>query len=461
MALEEFRSGEGSPRRGTQAGREDFIMPEPDARPFCPLARSSAWSLVPWALSVCFTSISIQGCGAPERDAVASSEGGDSSDSDSALHSSEAGDPSTPPASDGGAGGGADARASDGGAASDADGRGSPRVPYEGIFLLGAGARVPLAARLSTIPDANRSFVDGFAMRAQWTDFDTGTSAPQYDFSVLGSAISQLQAMGKKLSLEIDALLVPPYVLHAAQETYMPRDPDGKVTIAAPVAWDTSSLGYWRTFVVALANFQVRDSASNTMVAMKDHPTLSGLRIGILGAGKLRQSDMGVLFNAPQYQRAKFIASVLTNMHDAQDQFPRTWMWIPYFSVDDGDNAPSLDSALLSAIDTEFDGSDARHPHVGFFEELLKGDSPSATSVNGMNLLAANARGGFVTFQACGSWLQQNPCTFSPGDTTPDDGFKLGYGTYGAAYYEIYKPDLDNVAWSSMFQLWHDRLSGP
>lgn len=342
------------------------------------------------------------------------------------------------------------------------------QTAFKGIYQLEG----PTLA-LKTIDDIkDKSFIEGVALRTGWTALDTGKTGPSYDFAPVIDAIAQLQAVGKKLSLGIDAQIVPQYVVDAAQTTYITTVPGpGSETypMETPVTWDQPSLTSYAAFMTSLANTLVckvgSTCARKDKVPLKDHPTLAALRINILGMGKLRQSTGSAIFEVPTYRRQTFINAVKTNIHAAHDQFKSITSWIPYFSVNDSasgtNQTPTLDDALLAAITTEFNGSSDLRPTIGFFQELLRGDSPNNTGSMGANLIKARTLGGFTVFQACGGWTNQTLCTFASGDTTPENGFDLGYGTYGAQYYELYTGDLSNSALTSMFTKWSPFVKDP
>src|SRR5262245_58264727 len=159
----------------------------------------------------------------------------------------------------------------------------SGQRPFQGIYVLGNET-------LNTLDDTAKPFVDGFVLRTAWRTLDQGGPG-HYDFSLIAEALAGLN--GKNLSLTIDAQLVPQYVLDAAETTYyttVPNDPEPELTA---VTWDANTLGSYRTFMTNLANTPVCLSgltcAPGSMVALKNHPALAGLRINIIGMGKIRQ----------------------------------------------------------------------------------------------------------------------------------------------------------------------------
>src|SRR5689334_10561928 len=91
------------------------------------------------------------------------------------------------------------------------------QTAFHGVYFLNDDTLD--SATVDNIRD--KAFVDGIALRTGWTNLDRGTTGPSYDFSSIVTAVGLLQPVGKKLSLAIDAQLVPPYVLDAAQTTYI------------------------------------------------------------------------------------------------------------------------------------------------------------------------------------------------------------------------------------------------
>lgn len=335
------------------------------------------------------------------------------------------------------------------------------QVPYQGLYVLGPGSK---GRQLSNISTTDETFIDGYAMRSYWTDYDSGVTGPKYDFSLIDDAISQLQSQKtgpKKLSVNIDAHFPPAYVLNDADIKYQTM---GGITTVAP--WDAKSMSKLYDFMKALSSHQVYDVNAKKDVALKDHSAMAGIRIGLLGLDRIQGQDLNALVDSSIYDRTKLIAAVLYNLHVVQDQFPKTAVWIQYFSVNDDNKSYRLNDALLGAINDEFDGSDSIHPHVGLFESSLKGTTPDITGVNGEVYDDAVNLGNFLNHQACGAWITHSPpcgdgTTWPKEDNTPENGFNLGYGSYGSRYYELYKSDVVESSFEGMYQNWHDFLVSP
>jgi hypothetical protein len=333
--------------------------------------------------------------------------------------------------------------------------------PPRGIYMLDANSG---SYRLGILSKADLPYVDGYAWRMQWTAFASGTTTGVYNFAGVDAAISQLQALRNnvnnrmKLTLALFVQQPPTYVLSKAQETFQTKLPGGSGLATAPVPWDANTLAEYAKFTKALGDHQVYDAVSGTSVQFRNHPALGQINAGIIGLQGLRDLS-GNLTVHPSYTRPKFIDAVLDNIHAVHDQFPNKPTYVAYFSMKDGTRNPSLDEELLAAINTEFDGRDNLHARLGLFQEALRGDNPIPGG-NGLadNLIEGRAGGAFIMFQACGPWLTKLFCDWLATDNTPANGLNLGYGTYGALYYELYEADITHSGYTSTLQQWHDFL---
>lgn len=325
-----------------------------------------------------------------------------------------------------------------------------PPAP-RGIYVLSG-------RKLASVRNADKDFIDGFAWRLTWKDIDSGILAPRYDFSTVDSVVADLQRMNKKLTMALFVQEVPYYVLATSKErfyTVVPGDGDTTSRVPAPVPWDQTALRHYRRLMQALAEHPVYDAETGCPVPFRDHPTLAGLRINVIGMHGLPGQNRDLVHH-PGYTRAKFIQAILDNVNAGLDAFPSVPAWLEYQSMKDQTKKPSLDSEVLAALGTEFDG--VRKPRIGLFAEYLRGDAPKPESQAGKNLLAWREGGNPVMFQACGPWCTHGLCNFSPGDDSPENGFVLGFGTYGALYYEFYNPDLESEVFQPVFERWHRLL---
>lgn len=323
-----------------------------------------------------------------------------------------------------------------------------------GIYLLGNPNSLSLLAK------ADQPYIDGYALRTSWTTLDTGTNGPTYDFSFIEDAVAALQTLSNnqnnrmKLTLAIFVRSVPGYVLQEA-ETYQSRPTPNKPEEITAVPWDPVAQSAYRHFFQALADHQVYDAVSDQMIPLRDHPAIGQINAGIIGLQGIRDVE-GRISAIPSYTREKFTDALLSSLHAVQDAFPQKFVYVSYFSMQDGSRTPSLDEVLLDAIAAEFDG--VKNPAIGLFQENLRGDSLQAASRMGQNLQAAYNNGNYIMFQACGIWTGQGICEFNPEDSSPANGFANGHANFGALYYELYPADLENPEFQAALFEWHDIL---
>ena len=323
----------------------------------------------------------------------------------------------------------------------------------KGIYLLDSRSGTNRLGQLPLV--GRRSWIDGFAWRMDWLDFDPGTTGPAYDFSPIAAAITNLQAMDKQLSLRLKLELVPKHVLSSAHETYVTTFIERNITnhVRTVVPWDAPAFIHYTNFLHALAEYRVLDSSTGNMVPLRAHPTLATMRVCVLGRDHVARDGFDDLVKISSYTRNKYIQAVLNCIRAAQTEFPSTILHIGYFSLSDTHLSPPLDTDLLAAIDSTFDGRN--RPRLGFFQEVLTGDKPDTSGTYGENLLIARDSGSPVMFQSVGAWTNHSPGDWSPGDDSPENGFFHGFGRYGAVYYELYPPDLFNPDFDAVFDSWH------
>lgn len=335
----------------------------------------------------------------------------------------------------------------------------SNAVPW-GIYLLDD---ITGTNRLGLLKHADRPFVNGYAWRLKWTDIDKGVTGPSFDFSMFDTALAQIQSFtntppgGAKLTVVLSAQEVPAYVLAASRETYLSALPNQQGFVLTAVPWDAGALSRYRNFARALGDYAVFDATVGRKVPLRGHAALGQVGIGVVGLQAIRDATQSVR-DIPGYTRSKFIQSILSNIHIVQDQFPAKRTFLGYFAMSDATLNPALDSELLAAIGAEFDGRDAAHPPIGLFQDVLRRNSPRATSNFGLNLLTGAALGSPILLQACGSWLTGGPCSFGRFDTSPENGLRHGFQIYGCLYFEFYAADLTNPDFEPIFLEWESRL---
>ena len=313
-------------------------------------------------------------------------------------------------------------------------------------------------------------FVTGYAWRKGWYDFEP--SKDHYDFSTLDSTLSQLNAMGKKLSLDLlssgqtEASYVAdePGVTTWIHTDQNPRMPDYGQPVKKPVPWDPYVQSRFSLFMQQLANHQT-PLPSGKMVAFRDNPALVQLVVVIPGLGSIREGPGEAatpeLTAMPGYTRGGFIQAILATLHAAADNFPGKAITIPFFQVTDNISSPPLMEAINEAIHSEFDGVKA--PKVGYFAENLAAHNTGGgviCSPDGSREPLSLARGKtWVALQMLESWTHPFNAAAVQG-TIPVDAIDCANRLMGATYFEVYVPDLLNPDWVSSFRIESARLLG-
>ncbi len=324
-----------------------------------------------------------------------------------------------------------------------------------GIYALSPGTRQPMP-RLGNIRDY--SFVDGYAWRVGWIDFETDSAV--YDFSPIDSAVSTLQALNQKLTITLFAKEIPPDILYRPEVLtyYAQVSSNSSDSILTAVPWDSTALSRWDSFCRALGNHRLPDAAlGGDSVALRDHSVLKQLNCSIVGLGGIR--DLGNrLVNSAHYNRSLFINGSLRSIQSMLDQFTDKFSCLAIFGIVDGQQ-PSLRDVLIDSFLTRFNG--VSHPRLGFFQENLACAGPGYQN----NPLYLHQDTTFTMFQMLQSW--RNPFRNPPAtdscrtDTTgPDVGMLYGLNNFGCRYFEIYVADLDWPGYNGIFQYWHDFLGG-
>jgi len=299
---------------------------------------------------------------------------------------------------------------------------------------------------IANLANANESFINIYAARYTWGALDTGGV---YNFTAIGNTVTGVAAIGKGLTLTIHPSIPPAYVTSSGGETYLASIAQADYTV--PVPWDTHSIDLYEDFIQALAIYTVGGTQ------LKNRSELKGIRVGFIGLKGL-DDDGRRMVALGSYNRTTFINAVLRYAHIIADNFPNIPIYIEFAPMTDATASPRLDTALIDALTAEFDGSP--NVMVGFFAENLKGNNPITSTQAGINFTHARSHGSSIYFQACGSWLNGSPCTFTHEDITPSFGFRLGYESYGSTYYEIYTDDLLNPPWERMFTTWATVFAG-
>lgn len=312
-----------------------------------------------------------------------------------------------------------------------------------GIFVLGSGG-----GDLRNIRDYR--FVEGFSLRIGWDQVEKAEGV--FDFSTVDDAVARLQAIGKKLTLEVFTLQPPAHVMARVGETWF----NPKIGALVPVPWDAEAGRAWSEFSRALASHPVADaSRDGAEVPFSDHPTLETVAAPIPGLLEIRELS-GTLVSLASYERGCFIDSVAAAAHASRDAFAAKFGFVALFRMDDADRDVPLDRAVLERLMAEFNGPG--QPTLGFFQETLSDVGPTPEGLGA--LLAAAAPETYVMFQALTSWSRPFTGHDKVASGHPGVGIALGHGTYGATYFELYVTDIDNPELTEELEGWNSRLTG-
>ena len=335
-----------------------------------------------------------------------------------------------------------------------------------GIFLLGRACE---DCELTNLSSTWENPVDGFAMRTSWLRRDPGTTGSNYNFTVIGTALTNLQFHGRSLSLYIETSRVPTYVLNNAGQTYnavFSFEDGGAQSYTTSVSWDVPSTMRLTNFIRAMGDFQVWDYSTSANVALRDHPALGVLRVSVIGREHIFRENREKVTAMTGYSRALYLSAVTNQLTHWQNNFPRQKINFGLFGLTDNTASPRLDTVLLTEIAARFNG--VTRARLNGFEELWTGGRPQVNTTGGANLLAYRATGAGVSFQALTDFLDEpepgNPRNWDTDTdgTSPCDGFLFGTGQYGATYYEVYFADVTNAAptrpFYTCFTNWQSQL---
>lgn len=318
-------------------------------------------------------------------------------------------------------------------------------------------------------------FVTGYTYRKGWYDFEP--SKDNYDFSALDSTLSQLNAMGKKMSLDMlstdktEASYVAdqPGVTTWVYTDQNPRAPGYGQPVKKPVPWDPFVQSRFALFMQQLANHQTPSPSGGT-VAFRDNPALVQLVVIIPGLGSIREGPGAAatpeLTILPGYTRDGFIQAILATLRAAVDNFPGKAISIPFFQVTDNTSTPPLMDAISDAIQSEFDG--VKNPKVGYFAENLAAHNSGSgvvCSPDGSREPLSLAKGKtWVALQMLEPWTHPSNGSSVPFNaaaiqgTIPTDAIDCANRLMGTTYFEVYVADLLNPDWASSFRVESARL---
>ncbi len=204
--------------------------------------------------------------------------------------------------------------------------------------------------------------------------------------------------------------------------------------------WDPAQLAAWDDFALALAQHQVPRLDGST-TAFADHPNLETVNAPIPGLE----------------DREKLRSAMLQSVHSIRDRFPDKLSFVGVFRMSDSLANPPLDGSLLDSLLNEFVLTTSQ-PKLGVFQETLSDKNPDPDKT-GM-LLAAASSVTFVMLQALTAWSAPFPL-FADKVKSGDPGVGLSFGAtnYGARYFELYTPDLDDASFTDTFESWSDCLA--
>lgn len=339
-------------------------------------------------------------------------------------------------------------------------------IPEILIFAQPTGIYV-LDSNQGTYRDANirdYSFVSGFVWRTSWTDMETSQGV--YNFAGIDHIVQKLDLINKKLTVLFGAYSVEPSYI-ASQigvTTYNFTDPLSNVTTKRAVPYDGYLLQRFRVFLSALANHQIYSKSSGTMVALKNHPVLANIATNIPGLGAIRNVNglnKSVESTLTNYNRNKFVDSLIESMKIQTENFPTKNVFIPYYkNINDNTTSLSLYSYIRTQLLLNFDN--IQNPKISFWQENLAGFRDTATNVftglpttdfaTPLNDLNGSA---YTMFQMLQGWTTPFLDPAKTANSTPFDAMCYAKNTFDASYYEIYVSDIDNALYQSSFNTWN------
>jgi hypothetical protein len=316
--------------------------------------------------------------------------------------------------------------------------------PLCGIYILDNQGGVYRDAAIRDHP-----FVQGFVLRASWAEIEL--SQDVYDFAIIDHIVDRLEPLGLKLSLALTR--GEPIWLAETSGVVTWFDAHPRINRERPVPWDPFLLERLPVFIEALSGHQVWSTTLGKFVAFRDHPVLTGINFGIMGAGgAIRDPVEGpLLVNMPGYTRNNFKNAVLRNLHAATNHFPTQAVYVGFWKVQDTNRSPYLWDDLRLMILQEFDG--VQNPKVGFFQENLAASRKTpGGSITGSPTkeyaepLYKSKEQTFTALHALQAWVQPFANPKKTAYTLPSDAVKYAYDTFNTRYVELYVADIDYAA---------------
>jgi len=321
-----------------------------------------------------------------------------------------------------------------------------------GLYMLGAMNVLTLQH------DSDQTYLDGYAARVTWKGgtgdwaggLDTGTvddtPVPVWTYIDTLFTDAAAQTNNHNIMLYVWTAEPPPHVLvHSAAlgvdvDTYIPYVSNALRT--CPVPWDPAALDDLEVFWAALA----------ARIAGQAHPEyLAGIRSDFLGLKGIRDlSDPAVpgypiLIHDANYDRTLFIAGILTSLHACADVFPGIPIVYELHSM--YDLAGRVDTAIIDAVEAEFDGSP--NPIIGVYAENWDVAGPSPAGQPGINLLHSRAHGSEVGFQALAPFASQ---------ADMEAALQFALLSYGCKFFEIYRANTE--VYPEALEKWQNIMNG-
>lgn len=227
----------------------------------------------------------------------------------------------------------------------------------------------------------NSTYVDGLAYRTTWKDIET-SSKGVYDFSALDLQFNKVVAANQSFSLDLALPGDPPYLLTelgVGNCTYTFIGQSTSTTRLCP--WDPVIQSRFAIFVDALASHQVLLLPSGSqMVALKDHPALKVVQLGVPGLGALRLSqvnDKNIQTLFPGYTRSLFATAVVEGLKIGTSAFSKQSHTIGFWSLTDNVASPALWFDLVTSLSTNYTGLG---PVAPFMDNLAAAPRPRRTA---------------------------------------------------------------------------------
>jgi hypothetical protein len=283
----------------------------------------------------------------------------------------------------------------------------------------------------------DRPYVDGFVLRTGWSVLEPTEGA--YNFGSIDQRIASLPA-AQSLTLTV-FVTTPAWLTARCSETFVGMFGE------TCVPWDDTMLLALDSFVSAMAQHEVDG------VPLAEHPKVLQVDAGIGGIQSIRLITL-----PPGYSAERLEDGVFASTESWAAAFPEKSLFISLFAVNDGASNPTTAEDLRDKLLAEFDG--LGKPRINFFIEYLTGAVPDTGSPLGKVIFDVHDQTS-ILMQACGEWSHPEAwswCNWDGPSDSPESGFILGHDTFGTRYFELYPADLQNPAYTNIFEQWSEVL---